>query len=286
MAFDYQTLKNINSAAITDGTLVNSNIAGTTIAASNIADGNVTASQITNNAINYTSSIVTNVMPISKGGTALSGVGSANLALRTNGSANGYEYAQLGFASMQVFTGTGTWNRPAGVRYIRIKCQAGGGGASGHGESGAAGGYSERVLEVAINGISSVTCNVGGGGGGTYYSGAGGDGGASSFGPYCSASAGHGANRQNQHSGGVSGSGSGGDLNIHTGSGGAHHHSFGPGGTSHFGGPAPSGHPQGGHFSHNHQSHAAPGSGGTGGYFHGHRGSDGRPGIIVIEEYK
>jgi len=284
MAFDYQTLKNINSAAITDGTLVTSNIANSTISSGNIADGNVTAAKISNSAINYTSTIVANAMPISKGGTALTSVGGANTALRTNSSANGYEYAKLGFSSMQVFTGGGTWNRPAGVRFIKVKCQAGGGGASGHGESGAAGGYSERVLDVT--GIGSVTVTVGGGGGGTYYSGAGGDGGASSFGPYCSASAGHGANRQNQHSGGVSGSGSGGDLNIHTGSGGSHHHSFGPGGTSHFGGPAPSGHPQGGHFSHNHQGHAAPGSGGTGGYFTGHRGSDGRPGIIVIEEYK
>jgi hypothetical protein len=101
-----------------------------------------------------------------------------------------------------------------------------------------------------------------------------------------SAGGGHGANRQNQHSGGVSGNGSGGDLNLHQGSGGDHHHSFGPGGTTYFGGAAPSGHPQGGHFAHNHQGHSAPGTGGTGGYFHGHRGSDGRPGIVVIEEYK
>jgi hypothetical protein len=284
MAFDYQTLKQITGSHIIDGTLVSSDFANNTIGVNDIADGNVTSAKFATGAVDYTSNRVTNLMPVGKGGTGLSSVGSTDTVLRTNSSATGLEYAQIGFSSMQVFTSTGTWNRPAGVRYIKIKVQGGGGGASGHGESGAAGGYSERVLDVS--GISSVSVTIGGGGGGNYYSGAGNDGGTSSFGPYCSAGGGHGANRQNQHSGGVSGLGSGGDLNIHTGSGGAHYHSFGPGGTSHFGGPAPSGHPQGGHFSHNHQGHAAPGSGGTGGYFHGHRGSDGRPGIIVVEEYK
>jgi hypothetical protein len=284
MAFDYQTLKQINSAAIADGTLVAGNFASQTITTNDFADGAVISTKFASGSVDVTGTKVTGTVPTNRGGTGLTSAGSNNTLLRTNASANGFEYATTGFSSMQVFTGGGTWNRPAGVRFIKVKCQAGGGGASGHGESGAAGGYSERVLDVT--GISSVSVTIGGGGGGTYYSGAGGDGGASSFGPYCSASAGHGANRQNQHSGGVSGVGSGGNLNIHTGSGGAHHHSFGPGGTSHFGGPAPSGHPQGGHFSHNHQGHAAPGSGGTGGYFTGHRGSDGRPGIIVIEEFK
>ncbi len=286
MAFDYQTLKQITGTHIIDGTLVAGNFASRTLTTADIADGNITAGKFAAGSVNYTSGVVTGTLPVSKGGTGLTGIGGANTAIRTNGSGNGLEYATLGFSSMQVFTSSGTWNRPAGVRYIKVKVQGGGGGASGHGESGAAGGYAERVIEVLQNGISSVGITIGGGGTGNYYSGAGNDGGTTSFGPYVSAGGGHGANRQNQHSGGVSGAGSGGDLNIHTGSGGAHHHSFGPGGTSHFGGPAPSGHPQGGHFSHNHQGHAAPGSGGTGGYFHGHRGSDGRPGIIVIEEYK
>lgn len=136
------------------------------------------------------------------------------------------------------------------------------------------------------NGINSVGITVGGGGSGTYYSGPGDNGAASSFGPYVSASAGHGANRHNQHNGGLSGVGSGGDLNLHAGSGGGHEQrSSGMGGSTFFGGPAPSGHPQGGHFSHNHQGYSAPGTGGTSGYFGGHRGSDGRPGIIVITEY-
>ena len=284
MPFDYQSLKSLTSASFVDTTITNAKIAPTTIATANLQGGAVSSDKIATGAIDLTSSIVSGVMPIAKGGTGLSSVGSANTVLRVNAANNGFEYSAVGFSGMQVFTSNGTWNRPAGVRYIRVKVQGAGGGASGHGESGAAGGYAERIMDVTN--ISSVAISIGGGGEGTYYSGAGGNAGGTSFGPYVSASGGHGANRQNQHSGGVSGVGAGGDLNLHQGGGGAHHHSFGPGGTSFFGGPAPSGHPQGGHFSHNHQGHSAPGTGGTGGYFHGHRGSDGKPGIIVIEEYK
>lgn len=284
MPFNYQTLKNLTGSAIVDLQIGTSQISDRSIPDADITAGAVTSGKMASSAVDLASSTVTGTLPISKGGTGLTSIGGSNTMLRTNSSNNGLEYAVAGFSGMQVFTGGGTWNRPSGVRYIRVKVQAAGGGGSGHGESGAAGGYAERVLDVS--GISSVSVYVGGGGGGTYYSGAGGNGDYASFGPYASAQGGHGANRQNQHSGGVSGGASGGDLNIHTGSGGSHHHSFGPGGTSHFGGPAPSGHPQGGHFSHNHQAHSAPGTGGTGGYFHGHRGSDGRPGIVVVEEYK
>jgi hypothetical protein len=286
MPFDYQTLKNINSSAIIDGTLQTANFASRTIATGNIADGNVTAGTLAPSAVDLGGGATTGQMPVNRGGTALSTIGSNTQVLRTNSAANGFEYANVGPNSIQVFTSGGTWNRPAGVRYVRIKCQAAGGGGSGHGESGAAGGYSERVLEVAQNGINSVSVYVGGGGGGTYYANAGGNGDYAGFGPYASSQGGHGANRQNQHSGGVSGGAGGGDLNIHQGGGGSHHDTFGPGGTGHFGGPAPSGHPQGGNFAHNHQGHAAPGSGGTGAHYHGHRGADGRPGIVVIEEYR
>jgi hypothetical protein len=284
MPFNYQTLKNLTGAAIIDLQIGSNQITDRSIPDADITAGAVTSGKMASSAVSLSSSTVTGTLPVTKGGTGITSIGGNNTVLRTNSSNNGLEYAVAGFSGMQVFTGSGTWNRPSGVRYVRIKVQGAGGGGSGHGESGAAGGYSERVLDVS--GISSVSVYVGGGGGGTYYANAGGNGDYASFGPYASAQGGHGANRQNQHSGGVSGSASGGDLNIHTGSGGSHHHSFGPGGTSHFGGPAPSGHPQGGHFSHNHQAHSAPGTGGTGGYFHGHRGSDGRPGIVVVEEYK
>ena len=285
MAFNYQLLKKLTNQSVTVESLETTSFANTTIATANIENNTIIEANIKDAAIDYSTSTVTGTMPRDKGGTGLSTIGSnQQLLRRTSASGNALEYANLGFSGIAVFTSNGTWNKPAGVRYIRVKVQGPGGGASGHGESGGAGGYAERIMNV--DSISAVSCNIGGGGGGTYYSGAGGNSGTTSFGPYVSASGGYGANRNNQHSGGVSGTGSGGNLNIYQGGGGAHHDSFGPGGTSHFGGAVAGGHPQGGHFAHRHQSHSAPGTGGTGGYFHGHRGSDGRPGIIVIEEYK
>ena len=284
MPFNYQTLKKINSDSISNLALVAANFANTTIPSAKIATGGITSGKLAVGAVDYASNVVTGSVSVSKGGTGLSSVGAANTLLRTNAAANAYEYAAQGFSSMQVFTSNGTWTRPAGVRFIKVKLQAGGGGASGHGESGAAGGYSERVLDVTA--ISSVNVTIGGGGSGTYYSGAGDNGAASSFGPYLSASAGHGANRQNQHSGGVSGVGSGGNLNLHMGGGLSHHaYSAQSCADTYFGGGAPSSHPQGGHFAHNHQGHTAPGTGGAGAHFHGHRGSDGRPGIVIVTNY-
>jgi hypothetical protein len=186
--------------------------------------------------------------------------------------------------SMQVFTGSGTWTKPAGVRFIKVQVVGGGGGGSGHGESGGAGGYSERVIDVQS--VTSVSVTIAGEVNGTYYSGAGDNGNGSSFGSYCSASGGYGANRNNQHSGGLGGVGSGGNLNIYGGGGQSHHNYSSVGGSSFFGGAVAAGHPQGGNFSHNHQSHSAPGSGGSGGYFNGHRGSNGRPGMVVVTHYK
>jgi hypothetical protein len=286
MAFDYQTLKNLVSGSFIANTITSADVGSLQVTAPKIAGTTLTATQLATGAVDLTAGTVTGTTPIAKGGTARTGVGTAYQILATNSANNGLNFVPSGIYRMQVFTGSGTWTRDTNVRYIHIQVQAGGGGASGHGESGAAGGYSERVLEVMQNGINSVGVTIGGGGSGTYYSSAGDNGGASSFGPYCSASAGHGANRHNQHNGGLSGVGSGGDLNLHAGSGGGHEQrSSGMGGSTFFGGPAPAGHPQGGHFSHNHQGHSAPGTGGTSGYFSGHRGSDGRPGIIVITEY-
>jgi hypothetical protein len=284
MPFNYQTLKNLTGSAIVDNSLSNSNIASRTIPTGDIADLAVTSGKLATGSVSLSGTVVSGIAPVTIGGTGLSAVGSANTVLMTNATNDGLEYRSTGFSGMQVFTGTTTWTRPSGVRFIRVKLVAGGGGGSGHGESGGAGGYSEKIIDVTA--ISSVAVTIGGGGGGTYYSGAGGDGTTTSFGAYLSAGGGHGANRQAQHCGGVSGVGSGGNLNLHQGSGGDHHHSFGMGGATHFGGAAPSGHPNGGNFTHNHQTHSAPGTGGSGGYFNSHRGSDGRPGIIVVEEYK
>ena len=283
MAFDYQTLKNLNGAvAVIDGTVSTADLTNLGVNADRIATGNITAGTLATSAIDNTSSITTGTNPIGKGGLGISGYGTAYYALQSDGGSISHQ--AHGIASMQVWTGSGTWTRPGGVKYVRVQVVGAGGGGSGHGEGGGAGGYSERILDVT--GISSVSIYVGGGGGGNYYSGAGGNGDYASFGPYASAQGGHGANRQNQHSGGVSGGASGGNLNIHQGGGFSHHaRSAQSCADTFWGGGAPSSHPQGGHFAHNHQNHCAQGTGGAGAHFHGHRGSDGRPGMVVVTNY-
>ena len=235
--------------------------------------------QVSNLVINGTISGTTN-------STLPSQSGNSGKWLETSGSTASWQ--PLGstgnILSTQVFTSSGTWTKPGNIRFIHVKVQGGGGGGSGHGECGGAGGYSERIINVQS--ITSVPVTVAGEVNGTYYSGPGDNGGSSSFGSYCSASGGFGANRNNQHSGGLAGVGSGGDLNIYGGGGDSHHgRGANLGGTSHHGGAVAAGHPQGGNFSHNHQSHSAPGSGGSGAHYHGHRGSNGRPGLVVVTHY-
>lgn len=284
MPFDYQSLKNLTDQSLVSQTVLGADFAPNAVTTGKIANSTITGSELSSGAVQLDSAATTGVLPFNKGGTGLSSLPGAFQALTVNASNNAYAFAPTSIRSMQVFTGNGTWNRPSGVRFIHIQVQGAGGGASGHGESGAAGGYAERLLDVT--GIASVSVTIAGGGGGTFYSSAGGNAGGTSFGPYVSASGGHGANRHNQHNGGLSGVGSGGDFNLHMGSGGGHEQrSSGMGGSNYFGGPGPAGHPQGGNFAHNHQGHSAPGTGGTSGYFSGHRGADGRPGLIVITEY-
>jgi len=284
MPFDYSTLKNLRNDAFLSGTVTGSDVGASQITTGLFSTGTLTGNELGASSINLSSSITTGVTPYTKGGTGQSGVGGAYQVLATNSSTNGLTWASHGIYRMIVFTSSGTYNPAGGVRYVWVQVQGAGGGAGGHGESGAAGGYCEKI--VSMVGVGGVSVYVGGGGGGTYYNNAGGNGDYAGFGPYCSAGGGHGNNRHNNHNGGLSGNGSGGDFNIHTGSGGGHEQrSSGMGGSSFWGGPAPSGHPQGGHFSHIHQSHAAPGTGGTSGYFSGHRGSDGRPGLVVITEF-
>jgi hypothetical protein len=284
MPFNYQTLKNITSDAIVAGSLTGADFNTNAITDAKIANTTITSAELANGSIDVTTTVVTGTTPFSKGGTSASAVGSAYRVLAANAANNALEFAPTGIFRMVVFTSSGTYTKTAGIRYIWVQVQGSGGGASGHGESGAAGGYAERLINAT--GITTVGVTIDGGGGGTWYNNAGGNAGGTSFGAFVSASAGHGANRHNNHNGGLPGIGSGGDLNLYGGAGGGHEQrSSGMGGKSFWGGPAPSGHPQGGNFTHNHQGHSSPGTGGSAGYFSGHRGSDGKPGLIVITEF-
>ena len=283
MAFNYDSLKRITTAGIVDRTISTTDLASNSVTNGKLANTTITAAKFAGSAVDLASSVTTGTAATGKGGTGLTSVGTANYALTINSANNALAFAPVGLGGMQVFTSSSTWTRPANVRFIKIQLQGGGGAGSGHGESGGAGGYAERILDVT--GIGSVSVTIGGEVGGSYYSGAGGNGNASSFGSYLSAGAGYGANRNNQHSGGLAGTGSGGTVNIYGGGGQPHEGRSAVGGDSYWGGSVAAGHPQGGNFSHNHQSHSAPGSGGAGAYFNGHLGSNGRPGLCVVTMY-
>lgn len=184
--------------------------------------------------------------------------------------------------------GSYTWTKPTGCTQVVVRIVGGGGGAAGYCESGGAGGYVEKIIDVSA--VSTVAVTVGGGGSATGYYAAAGDGGTSSFGAYCSASGGYGANRNWSHTGGVGGVGSSGDINLYGGSGTGHGNSIGygalgRGGDSYFGG-APGGKREG--AGSNHVGPAAPGTGGSGGRTNDNHvgGSPGRPGAVIIWEYK
>ena len=207
--------------------------------------------------------------------------------ISTNGSALtwGTLSSASGVRSMQVWTNNGTWYKPSGGGTIMVTVTGAGGGGSGYCESAGAGGTAQRQLDVSN--ISSVSVTVGNPGGGTGYSGCGGSGNTSSFGSYCSASGGYGANCRQQHSGGIGGNGSGGSLNIYGGGGNGHgsYYSYGnhSAGCSYWGGTQPSSHQQN-NYAHRHQSHCAWGAGGNGAK-HGSRGARGREGVVVIHEF-
>ena len=213
--------------------------------------------------------------------------GNAGKALKSTGS--GFVWSPVvsgsGIRSMQVFTSGGTWAKPDGVGTIIVTVVGAGGGGSGYCESGGAGGTAQR--QVDVTNVSSISVTIGNPGGGTSYSGCGGNGNTSSFGSYCSASGGIGANCSQSRAGGYGGNGSGGTLNIYGGGGNGYgsHHSYGnhTAGVSYWGGSQPASHNQG-NYAHRHQSHCAWGAGGNGAQFSS-RGARGREGVVVVHEF-
>jgi len=176
-----------------------------------------------------------------------------------------------------VFTSSGTWVKPSGVRKVLVEVYGGGGGGAGASltigtAGGGAGGVAIKLIDVTS--VSSVFVTVGAGGvGGTPSAPLGGNGGTSSFGTYCSATGGSGGSAV---SGGAGGLGSGGDIDLYGGYGfpgrGDQNFPYGLGGSNFRAAPSA-------------VSGRFPGGGGAGTSGPG-SGRDGAPGAVIVWEYK
>ncbi len=103
-------------------------------------------------------------------------------------------------ATLEVFESSGTWNKPDGLLFARVRVVGGGGGSGGAvggtgmsaGACGGGGEYAESIIEAGSLG-SSETVTVGAGGtAGATGTNPGGNGGASSFGSHVIANGGEG----------------------------------------------------------------------------------------------
>ena len=231
------------------------------------------------------------------------GTGEAYFAHAGNWVQLAKEGSSGGLQSIQTFTTSGTWTKPAGINTIKVTVTGGGGGGGGvrlnWGEGmggGGAGGTAIKIIDVSS--VSSVTVTVASGGAGGIDSGGpaptGGDGGQSSFGTYCYGNAGSGGGSLGDADGGIGGDASGGDINI-TGGGGGHgevlqstpaaHNGQGQGGASYWGG----GNRTITKDNADGEDGEAYGSGGGGALTKvtgpAQNGGDGKGGIVIIEEF-
>lgn len=265
-----------NSVAITGGSVQGTQVGASTRAA-------LTASSFQLNGGQAITAISTSTS-----------LGTSNSTLATQSAVQGYMDQSSGsLKNIFVFTSNGTYTKSGSdVIQIRVICVGGGGGGRGYGESGGAGGFSERWIDAT--GISTVSVTIGGGGGGGVYYGYSPGGGTTSFGGFLSASGGSGANNNQDHTGGQGGIGSSGDLNFWGGGGVGHHnchtsshHNPGMGGASFFGGAQP-----GVHYTSRSQDEGAYGCGGTGSNWYNNgannydRGFDGKAGVCIVYEYR
>lgn len=139
----------------------------------------------------------------------------------------------FGLKSMQSFTSSGTYTKPAHINTIRVFITGSGGGGGGgnpnwnNGGGGGAGGTAIKLIDISglsIGATIAVTIGTGGAAGSTGSEGS--SGATSSFGSYCSATGGTGgggpwAITSNHTLTGKGGTGVDGDINLVGGDGGS-----------------------------------------------------------------
>tara|TARA_B110000014_G_scaffold46617_1_gene30870 strand:+ start:2898 stop:3935 length:1038 start_codon:yes stop_codon:yes gene_type:complete len=145
-------------------------------------------------------------------------VGTATHVLTSNGAGAAPTFQAAagggGLQSVQVFTSSGTWTKPAGISSVRVQLVGSGCGGMYWNMAGGAGGYSEKFIDVSS--IASETVTVGAGAASLAA------GNTSSFGSHCSGAGGGlpPGSPGSRTLGGLGGTATGGDINIQ-GAGGA-----------------------------------------------------------------
>ena len=111
---------------------------------------------LVNNIRAYSGSVITipATTKLSLGGKTISqnsvlpsASGQTNKAVGSDGSS--IIYNTFGATNMQVFTSSGTYVKTSGTNQIMVRLVGGGGGGSGHCESGGAAGFSEKIINVS-----------------------------------------------------------------------------------------------------------------------------------------